>query len=422
MRHALALAVLATLHLPVKPTKHFNGQQPNRGFERRLVTQRAATKAVATAAPVQTVVFLFLPTAPSLSAQCTGAALTGTKGEAITFTRSGAQTCSKSDGTVVSLASNQPALEAAGLHVEQGTTNNILQSRDLSSAVWTKSSATCTKTATGTDAASNSASTCTASGANATVLQSITFAAATRSSSFYLRRNTGTGNVQVTRNGGTTWTTVTLTGSWVRFGPSALSGSISALSSGIANPTVGINIVTSGDAVDVDRVQDEALPFESSAIDTTTTATTRNSTSTDLPNFTLSGTPSQAMTWMSAGSQALAILSHTGTGANERLEMYNASTAGAIGCAQISASNVATLKQHSTVVVATTPTRLGCYYDGAAVGVCVGGVCQTTTAAGLTLTAATTVNAIGYLRNTGSSNAMGWISSVCIDSTSGGCR
>lgn len=202
--------------------------------------------------------------------QCTGSTITS-----VTFARSGAQTCTKADGTVVALTSNQPALEANGLHIEASGINSLLQSRDLSNASWTKSSMTCAKTATGTDGVANSASTCTSSAGNATVLQGIT-ASGTRTTSLYLRRNSGAGTVQVTRDNGTTWTAVTLTISWQRFGP--FHSGVTALTSSTTNPTVGVRLVTNGDAVDVDRVQDEAGSFESSPIDTTTTAATRNAT------------------------------------------------------------------------------------------------------------------------------------------------
>lgn len=223
-----------------------------------------------------TPVFQFLPTAVSTAQECTGSALTGSLGETITTSRSGNEACTKSDGTVLVMTTNQPALETNGVHVEAPGVNSILQSRDLSNASWTKSSMTCAKTATGTDAVSSSASTCTASGSNATVLQTVTTAATGRASSLYLRRNAGTGTVNVTRDNGATWTAVALTSTWQRFG--AFHNGVAALQGSVLNPTIGVQLVTSGDAVDVDRVQDEVGAFETSPIDTTTTAVTRNAT------------------------------------------------------------------------------------------------------------------------------------------------
>ena len=82
--------------------------------------------------------------------------------------------------------------------------------------------------------------------------------------------------VNVTRDNGVTWTPVTLTSTWQRFG--AFHNGVTALQGSVLNPTIGVQLVTNGDAVDVDRVQDEVGAFEASPIDTTTTAVTRNAT------------------------------------------------------------------------------------------------------------------------------------------------
>jgi hypothetical protein len=112
----------------------------------------------------------------------------------------------------------------------------------------------------------NSASRLTATANNATVLQSITAASATRITSFYLRRITGTGTVEITQNGGTNWTAVTLTGDWQRFSiPFAT----------ITNPQIGIRIGTSGDVIAVDAAQCEIGTFPTSPILSEGTALTR---------------------------------------------------------------------------------------------------------------------------------------------------
>lgn len=55
--------------------------------------------------------------------ECTGASILGSRGEAITVTRASAQTCTKGDGTLVALTSNQPATTGAGVLVEPAGTN-----------------------------------------------------------------------------------------------------------------------------------------------------------------------------------------------------------------------------------------------------------------------------------------------------------
>jgi hypothetical protein len=124
----------------------------------------------------------------------------------------------------------------------------------------------------------NSASRLTATANNATALQSITTASATRVTSFYLRRITGTGTVEITQNGGTNWTAVTLTGDWQRFSiPFAT----------ITNPQIGIRIGTSGDVIAVDAAQCEIGTFPTSPILTEGTALTRQA---DVGSIAISAT------------------------------------------------------------------------------------------------------------------------------------
>jgi hypothetical protein len=104
-------------------------------------------------------------------------------------------------------------------------------------------------TATGPDGAANSATTVTATAGNATVLQAVTATSTSRISSVYIKRRTGTGTVEITQNNGVTWTAVTVTAGWTR---------VSVPAATVLNPTVGLRIVTSGDAVDVAFFQCEA--------------------------------------------------------------------------------------------------------------------------------------------------------------------
>ncbi len=156
---------------------------------------------------------------------------------------------------------------------EPAATNNLLYCRDLTqAAAWTASNVTTAKTATGIDGAANSATTLTASANNATILQPRTLTSAARSSSAYIKRRTGTGNVYITRDGGTTWTDITAslsTSSWYR---------AKIENSSVTNPSVGFKLATSGDAIDVDYVQDEAGAKVTAPIATTTATVTRNAT------------------------------------------------------------------------------------------------------------------------------------------------
>jgi hypothetical protein len=97
-------------------------------------------------------------------------------------------------------------------------------------------------TATGPDGVANSATTVTATAGNATALQVVVAASTTYISSCYIKRRTGTGTVEITQDGGITWTAITVTAGWTR---------VATPSATVLNPTVGLRIVTSGDAVDV---------------------------------------------------------------------------------------------------------------------------------------------------------------------------
>lgn len=157
-----------------------------------------------------------------------------------------------------------------GFRREAAATNNLLHSRDLSNAAWsTKTNITADKTATGLDGIANTATTLTATAADAIILQSITLASADRCASAYAKRKTGTGTISFTQDGGSTWTDITSlinSSTWSRV----------EITSTLANPSVGFKLSTSGDAIDVDCVQNEAGAVATSPIVTTTAAITRN--------------------------------------------------------------------------------------------------------------------------------------------------
>jgi hypothetical protein len=89
----------------------------------------------------------------------------------------------------------------------------------------------------------STASTFTADVANATFTQSVTAVAADYTFSVYLRRVTGTGDIDITAHSGGTWVTQTITSSWARYTVTQ------TLTAGARTP--GIRIVTSGDQVEV---------------------------------------------------------------------------------------------------------------------------------------------------------------------------
>lgn len=198
-----------------------------------------------------------------------------------TFTRaSGTEndfTCSSSGTLMVAYSAGVPDLPACdpgtssvlGMGIFGGTTNLLLQDRNWSNASWTASNVTATQTAaTGVDGTAASATFLTATAGNATVLQSITHASANICGSYYIKRVTGTGEIDITIDGGTTWTAITapLSTAWTR---------ASRCQTSLTNPNFGIRIVTNADEVEVDGGQVEISPFPTPVVFTTTTSQTR---------------------------------------------------------------------------------------------------------------------------------------------------
>lgn len=158
-----------------------------------------------------------------------------------------------------------------GLLEEMAAATNVaLWARDLTQdggSPWTLSNTTAAKDATGLDGNANSASTLTATGANGTCLQTVTQGSAENTYSVWVKRKTGTGDIDITDNNGTNWTTLTglSSSSWTRHNITRTQ----------ANPVFGIRIVTSGDEVEVDVNQLEAGDKPSSEIPTTAASATR---------------------------------------------------------------------------------------------------------------------------------------------------
>lgn len=200
----------------------------------------------------------------------------------VSFSRGSPATMFNSAGVLVTVTNNTPRFAYdvngvyLGLLIEESRTNRALRSRDMTNATWVKSNMTTAQTATGLDAITNSCTQITATAANATVLQTITDATSrARATSFDIKRVTGVGNIDITTDNGTTWTTC-----------AGLSNStFTRYTVFVTNtdPVIGVRIVTSGDVVIVDYAQCEDGVFATSRIATTTAAVARP---TDIPKIT----------------------------------------------------------------------------------------------------------------------------------------
>ena len=152
---------------------------------------------------------------------------TGIATEFITFSRPGA---TQGGATVT---------DSDGL-VKWAPHNLLLNSESFDKSSWTKTTTTVAANSIAAPNGTTTADTLTAAGANSTTLQSYTALAVPYTFGVWLRRKTGTGNIQIAADSGT-YTTVTITSSWALYTVSQTpaAGTISA----------GIRIVTSADEV-----------------------------------------------------------------------------------------------------------------------------------------------------------------------------
>jgi hypothetical protein len=187
------------------------------------------------------------------------------------YSRSGTIECVNSSGVYAALGANVPCFEYSfgsspipiGLRIWQASENYVLYSRDLTQAgSWTLGATmTAAKTATGIDGVANSATLLTGGVLTATntALQAVTLASASDVNSVWIRCVTCTGAINLTFNGGSTWTAATSA-------TCSLNGVATALNTSqyvkcvlgpttMANPSPGIQIANSGDAIDVDDEQ-----------------------------------------------------------------------------------------------------------------------------------------------------------------------
>lgn len=121
--------------------------------------------------------------------------------------------------------------------------------RDMTTAAWVAVNGTAVKNAIGIDGVANAATTLTATAGNATFLLTLAAAAVQRCYSNFMRRVSGSGNIQVTQDGAT-WTTVTVATDFPDLAQRLVATQL--------NPVIGVRIVTLGDSVVVDCNQYEA--------------------------------------------------------------------------------------------------------------------------------------------------------------------
>lgn len=196
----------------------------------------------------------------------------------ITFTRTTSGTYYK-DGLVVTASTNVPRFqsdpvtgESQGLLIEGGITNLVCGSETFATSGgtnnWTDSNISRDGTLRTSPDGSANALRVSASAGNATILNNLSLASASRTFSVWIRRVSGTGNIDLTMDGGTGWTTQSVTSSWRRFQMTATT-----------TAHVGMRIVDSGDEVEIWGAQVEAQAFASSYIPTVAATVARGADS-----------------------------------------------------------------------------------------------------------------------------------------------
>lgn len=198
----------------------------------------------------------------------------------ITFTRASTATYFDSAGLVASAANNvarfdyDPAtLALRGLLVEESRTNLLNWSQTFATTGGTQNnwvdSASLQRvstTRTSPDGTGNALEIKANGAADQTIISSAAVGtSAQRVFSVFLKRVTGTGQIQYTLDNGATWTSQTITNAWVRY----------TFAETTANHQVGIRIRTSGDVIQIWGAQLEAGGCPSSYIPTLATTAQR---------------------------------------------------------------------------------------------------------------------------------------------------
>jgi hypothetical protein len=335
--------------------------------------------------------------------------MTGGLDPRITFTRASAAWYFNIAGNLTQAATDVPrfdydhaTLQARGLLTEGVRTNIALHSRDFTQSAWVKTNITAALNVTGIDGVANSASRLTATAANGTALQTITSASASHVSSFFARRITGTGTVEITQTNGATWTAITLTAAWQRFEIPVAT---------IANPVIGFRLVTSGDVIAVDVAQCEVGTFATSPIITGAASVTR-AAETGTANLTIGPEFSLLSEFVT-----VARFSAAGGGTNHSTQLNDGTSNNAFTLSQrntvsptmnlvVAVSGVNTNLTTDVLNLGVVQKQIGSYSGGNVASVANGGTVRT--ASGLTLPAMTQLrfsssggagsNSITYMR------------------------
>lgn len=239
---------------------------------------------------------------------------TGQLDPRLTFTRASTGTFINASGNVATASNNvarfdhdPTTLAPRGLLIEGAATNLLNWSESFATSGgtnnnWADTNITRNSTNNTDPANGTTALRVTASAGNGTIISTAAMGtSAQRTFSIWLRRVSGTGNIEYTLDNGSTYTTQAITSSWVRYTFAATT----------AAQRVGIRIVTSGDSIELWGAQLEAGSGASSYIPTGASQVTRVQdlvaiTSTNFSSWWTSNNPASFLVDISSTNRPLA--------------------------------------------------------------------------------------------------------------------
>lgn len=184
----------------------------------------------------------------SMASAALGGNLSGTAGQAVTFTRASASTCSKSTGEVSHLPSGRMCLTNGGIRVRPAVTDVLLYSEQFDHASWTKddfggSSTVSANTSTviAPDGTRNSER-AVADGALG-LIQAVQSGGGAFTGSIYAKSVSGTGDATLSMDANVTSQTLTLTTAWQRFSRTQTLTAVATPAAPTATAAVGVGLL-----------------------------------------------------------------------------------------------------------------------------------------------------------------------------------